>query len=213
MTNSEFYDYILKRVRRDGDTVVRADVILEVTRLMQSWEKGSFHPWFLETVASGLVTVADTQTISEPTDYGLLIEDTDVFVVDEDGDDNTLERGYHENLENKYANEDAGLPKTYDFFGGLIYFGPVPDAVYTIKLKYYANSTVPPDDNDPVTNPWVLNAEDYCITAAAERIVRYYLKNSKLAGELKLDLALLRKELFNYSESRKHVDMNYEVDS
>lgn len=212
MLNSEFWDFTLRRCRRAGDTVLRADAILEFTRMLQSWERSPFNPWFLEKVATGLTTVANQQTLAIPTDYLLLVEDTDVFVVNADGDDQTLERGFHEDLENKYANADAGLPKTYDIFANLLYFGPVPEATFAIKLKYFANTTVPPDDGATLTNAWVVNAEDFCITALASRLVQDYIKDDKRAAILTTQAAGLRAELHKYNEARKHVDMNYEID-
>jgi len=77
MLNSEFYDYVLRRSRRAGDTVLRADAVLEFPRILSSWERSPFHPWFLEKVSSGLVTVADTQTISR---VGTLYLGSDSFV-------------------------------------------------------------------------------------------------------------------------------------
>lgn len=212
MLNSEFWDFTLRRSRRAGDTVLRTDAILEFTRMLQAWERSSFSPWFLEKVSTGLATVADQQTLAIPTDYLLLVEDTDVFVVDADGNDQTLERGFHEDLENKYANADAGLPRTYDIFADLFYFGPKPDAIYTIKCKYYAKTTVPPDDGATLTNSWVVNAEDLCITALSARLVQDYIKDDKRAAVLTTQASALRSELHKYSEARKHVDMNYEID-
>ena len=212
MLNSEFWDYTLRRARRAGDTVLRTDAILEFTRMLQSWERSPFSPWFLEKVSSGLATVAGQQTLAIPTDYLLLVEDTDAFIVDADGDDQTLERGYHEDLENKYANADAGLPKTYDIFADLFYFGPKPDAVRTVKIKYFAKTTVPPDDAATLTNAWVVNAEDFCITSLAARLVQDYIKDDKRAAVLSAQAVALRSELHKYNEARKHVDMNYEID-
>lgn len=212
MLNSEFWDFTLRRCRRAGDTVLRADAILEFTRMLQSWERSPFNPWFLEKVATGLTTVANQQTLAIPTDYLLLVEDTDVFVVNADGDDQTLERGFHEDLENKYANADAGLPKTYDIFANLFYFGPKPAATFAVKLKYFAKTIVPPDDGATLTNAWVVNAEDFCITALASRLVQDYIKDDKRAAILTTQAAGLRAELHKYNEARKHVDMNYEID-
>lgn len=211
-TNSEFYDRVLRKARRAGDTTLRSDAQDELEELLLAWERGTFHPWFLEKTSSGLVTIAGTQTVDLPADYLLMVEDTDFFVQDSDGDWQTLERGYHEDLENKYINADSDLPKTYDIFADKFYFGPKPDGAYSLRIKYYAKTTVPPDDNADVSNLWILNAKGFVVASVAHKLVRDYIKDENRASTLQTEANTLRAELHKYNEARKHADMNYEID-
>lgn len=42
-----------------------------------------------------------------------------------------------EHLDSKYPSDVTGLPSVYTIEGNEIYFGPSPDAVYTIEILYY----------------------------------------------------------------------------
>lgn len=212
MTNEQFYARVLRKARRANDASLLVDAVAEFEEMLQSWERSPFHPWFLETVASGFVTVADTQTVDMPSNYLLLVEDTRVLIVDGDGADQKLRRGYHEDLEDYYLNEDAALPKHYDIFANKMYFGPVPDAAYTVKFKYYASTTAPESDGNDVSNPWILNAQAFCVSSLAQVLVQDYIKDDKRAAALAMEAQKHRIELHKYNEARKHVDMDYEVD-
>lgn len=213
MTNEEFYNLVLLRSRRQGDQVLLEAAPSEFSMMLQSMEHSPFHPWFLERSSTGLVTVANEPTIAQPDDYLLLVENARVFLVDNEGKRTRLRRTYHENIETKYIGEDSDLPKYFDIFAGLFWFGPIPDAEYEVKCKYYAKTTAPPNDQVQATNAWILNALDFTVTSVAERLVRYYVKDSKRADDLRVDAGRLLSDLHKYNEARKHAEMDYEVDS
>jgi len=179
---------------------------------IQSLERSPFHPWFLEKTSSGLVTVADVQTVALPTDFLLMVEDTKIYLIDSDEVYHEQTRGYHEDMERIYNAADAGTPAGYDIFAGNIYFGPKPDGVYTIRLKYYQRTTPPSDDGVEVSNLWTLNAEDFMVTSLAARLCDIYTMDERRAASLKIESSSLRLELFKYNEARKHTDMDYVVD-
>lgn len=211
MTNEELFDLILKKARRAGDTNLRSNIEDEIRQFIQKIERSPFHPWFLEKTSSGLVTVANIQTISMPSDYLLQVEDTDFFLINDDNEYCRLDRGYHEDIENQFGGQESDIPGSYDFFGDLIYFGPIPDDEYTAQFKYYQKTTLPEDNSNDVDNLWVLNAEDFFVTSIAFRLVDNYIKDDKRARSLKGEANEARIELHKYNESRKHVNMNYKV--
>jgi hypothetical protein len=213
MLNSEFYDRVLVKARRAGDTALRAPAINETLELMQSWENSPFHPWFLEKVSVGVVATPGSQTLNLPADFLLTVEDTNWYTVSPtDGAKKVLYRGYHEDLILKFKDAAGALPKGYDYFAGLIYLGPKPDLAYTLDFKYYAKQTAPPDNGDTLTNQWILNAQALCVVAVAQRLMENYIKDYKRADGLKVEEGTLRSELHKYNEARKHADMDYNVD-
>jgi hypothetical protein len=203
---------VLVKARRTGDLTLRAIAPDEAREIFQSWENSPFHPWFLEKSSSGVVTVAETQTVALPSDFLLQVEDTDWYLEDVEGAKTRLKRGYHEDLEAKFNGEDEGLPWAYDIFAQEIYLGPIPDAIYTLRFKYYAKQTPPPDDSAEVTNKWIINAEALCVTAVAHKLVSDYVKDTVRAKSLAEDVTRLRVELHKFNEAKKHADMNYGVD-
>lgn len=213
MTNEQFYTQVLVKARRPGDQTLRAVLEAEFRQLLQTLEQGAFHPWFLEKTSSGLVTVAGTQTVDLPEDFLLPVEDTRVKCIDSEGAHTLLVRRFHEDIEDEYEEEDSGLPEIYDIFEGKIYLGPTPDAVYTIRLKYYQKSTAPAvDSSADVTNLWILNAEEYVTTLLAQRLNATYIRDLKRADELGARAQEIRSEMFKYNEARKHADMDYKVE-
>jgi len=212
MLNSELYDLILVKARRVNDTQLRTVIPAELRQMLQSLEHSPFHPWFLETTSSGLTTTVDVDTLDAPEDYLLLVEDTKVWITDSEGTRTRLVRRFHEDIEEAYNGVSSGRPESFDIFRELIYLGPIPNDIYTIGMKYYAKTIPPPDNDLNVSNPWVLEAEDFFITEIARRLQVNYIKDMKVAGELSNTSALLRSELHKYNESRKHVEMDYTVD-
>lgn len=211
-TNAQLYDLILTRARRAGDPTLRTVLPNELRQMVQAWERSPFMPWFLEKTSSGLVTVTSADTINEPSDYLLIVENTKVYSTNTSNTRTKLTRAYHEDIEESFNGIDPGPPTHFDIFGGKIYFGPTPDAVYTIRMKYYAKTTPPPDDNNVIDNQWAINAEDLFITESAYRLQASYIKDMKVAAELRAQSNSIRSELHKYNEARKHVEMDYAVD-
>jgi len=212
MTNAQLYDLILVKARRAGDSALRAVIAAELRGMLNSLERSPFHPWFLETISSGVVTVADEETVVLPSNYLLLVEDAKVYAISEAGVRTKITRSYHEDIEEANNGLDPGVPSVYDIFANKFYFGPTPDGIYTIRFKYYAATTPPPDDAEQISNPWALDAEDFFVVLSAQRLVQNYIKDYNLAGALAAEASGKRVELHKYNEARKHVDMDYEVD-
>lgn len=218
MTNAQLYDLILQKCRRSGDLTLRAVIASELRGMLNSLEHSPFHPWFLERTSSGLVTVAGTETVAMPSDFLLLVEDTKVWAIHSDGSRTKLTRAYHEDLEESAVDTptdvavDPARPTHFDYFADQLFLFPIPDDVYTIRMKYYATTTPPPDNATEVSNPWVLKAEDFFVVNAAQRLVQNYIKDFKLSGELAAEASMKRSELHKYNEARKHSEMDYRID-
>lgn len=213
MNNNEVYDRILVKARRPGDATLRSNILNEMTEMLSNWERGPFFPWFLEKTSSGLVTTANVETVALPSDYLLLVEDTKVWIIQADGTRTYLQRGFHEDMEEKWNGVSATLPTTFDIFADQIYLGATPDrSDYTIRMKYYKKTTPPPDDTTTVSNPWVINAQGLFVSETARRLVANYIKDDKTAQSLEREVAQVRADLFKYNEARKHVEMDYRVD-
>jgi hypothetical protein len=72
-------------------------------------------------------------------------------------------------------------------------------------------TTAPADDTSNISNLWILNAEDYVAHLVAARVIRDKLRNLPYSREIQGEAGTLRVELFRMNESRKHSNMDYEV--
>lgn len=146
--------------------------ILNALKLVQQYEleEGDFIPWFLFKHSASLATVADTETISLPSDFIRvpLEEEGGLWITNDDGrrevkkDDLAVVRRRYQG----YTNQ---LPSKYAIAGDKMYFGPYPDAVYALDLSYYGHDTLPAAGS---TNLWTQNAPDLLIAHAGVHVAQ-----------------------------------------
>jgi len=86
----------------------------------------------LQISEATLTTVAGTQDVTLPTDW-LEIENLSLNTPVKQ-----LTYVNIEHLDSKYPSDFTGEPAVYTIEGNEIYFGPCPDAVYSVGLWYYA---------------------------------------------------------------------------
>lgn len=210
-TNSDFYDAVMQITGREGDTVSRAYAVTSCARILQNLDNNPFHPWFLEYEAALSVT-AEVNTVDLPSDFLDFLEDGDVWWYPTSGDKEKVERGFLEEIQDVYANQDsAATPEAYDIVGDQLYLGPTPSAAGTLRFWYVRKTTAPADDTSNISNLWILNAEDYVAHLVAARVIRDKLRNLPYSREIQGEANTLRVELFRMNESRKHSNMDYEV--
>lgn len=124
-----------------------------------------------------LVTVAGTQTVTLPSDFRKMRQ---VRV--------TGTAGYPLDLVAPHvveAYDTAGKPVIYAIHGDTMILGPIPDAVYTLGLRYQAKLSALTDNSQ---SNWLLanHADAYVYMAAA--VINLHLEN-KEAADLYLGMA------------------------
>lgn len=129
-----------------------------------------------QITTSTLTTVAATQGVTLPADW-LEFENVSVAT--------SIERQLTyvniEHLDSRFpSGSSSGTPAVYTIEGDSILFGPVPDAVYTINIIYYARfpSLITDSTNWLMTNHpniylFAVLIEAFFYTQDAEQIARY----------------------------------------
>ena len=215
-TNAEFFDLVMSMVSRSNDAVSRAFAVGQARLVLQNFDNGPFHPWFLETEAS--LILADSgiaaSTVDLPTDFLDFVEDTDVYLYPASGDKVKLERGHFEDLQLAFINADPQAPEAFDVIGSRFFVGATPDlADYEVRFWYFKKTTAPADNDDQVSNEWILNAEELTACEVAARVASRKLLRTQLASDLYAEASTLRADLFKLNESRKHSQMDYAVNN
>jgi hypothetical protein len=80
-----------------------------------------------------------------------------------------------------YANNrssESGLPKTYTVLASELQFSPIPDAVYTAQMLYYAKPTLLSDTNS--SNVFLANCPDALLYASLAEAEPYMMNDSRL---------------------------------
>lgn len=87
-----------------------------------------------QVVSSNLLTTADVQSVSLPSDF-LELENITLTSTTPNA---SLAVVTPEILDRKFPESSrTGQPEVYAIIGDSIYFGPTPDAVYTCQIQYY----------------------------------------------------------------------------
>ena len=214
VNNDDFFSYVALLVSR-SDSTARTYSVLACEVVLQNLDNSPFHPWFLEQYAD-LTCAGDSvdNTVALPSDFLDFKEDGYIWYFPVSGDKSIINRGFLEDLEDVYANQDAAHPvEACALAGSTMYLGPTPDEAGHVKFWYTQSTTAPADITTAITNPWILNAADYVAHRVAEKVARDRLRNPKRADELMATATTLRTELFRMNEGRKHSNMDYEVNN
>lgn len=113
-----------------------AAVIPDFITLAEKRINGDLDARLQDTVAT-LATVAGTATAASPTDV-VNIRSLTVQA----SPNQVLNYLTPDQFNTQYAAGASGLPRSFTVIGGSIYFGPIPDAIYSVQCVYKA--TVPP---------------------------------------------------------------------
>ncbi|MGH7250150.1 MAG: hypothetical protein ACREGC_04180, partial [Minisyncoccia bacterium] len=70
----------------------------------------------------------------------------------------------------------------------------------------------PEDDANTVSNPWFLKARNLFLLGIVLQLQMNYIKDDNQIQILTPQVVKAQSDLFKYSESLKHVDMDYAVD-
>jgi len=216
MTGAQALDQIMARLARTGDTTLRAQALIEMVQLQRVLEKGTFQPWFLFTDdTTTYSTAANTESVTltigtfirlEEESGGVWWKDTTITTPDQWVE---IKRKPFTFLKAEYEGEDASTPKYYDYIGTKLYFRPIPDAIYNLRVMGYAHDSAPTDA--AATNLWLTHADQWLVSAVTAIMASTYLQNTDL-GNTQSNLAEgHRKQVYRDTEARKHMGQDYQM--
>lgn len=207
-TNAQLLDQAMSRLGQRTSTRVRADVLTEINQTINTLERGTFIPWFLEETAT-LAVVSGESYKDLPSDFAIEADESRPYWIDADGETHFLTKRFYGALPGESA---ATSLKYYAIRGSEFHFRMVADGAYTIYVPYYARQTGDFDDNgEVVSNKWLIEATEWVLGDALQRVAAFHLHNGELATMHNLAAQRAQRELFNFHEARVNKNQDFEV--
>jgi hypothetical protein len=131
-------------------------------------EKGPRYPWFLISEEATIVTGIGERRVPLPTDYIADTIDNTLFYYPDDTEEESIElvKSGYEKLRLKFGTTGEGVPQAYAKSGLYYHIFPIPDELYTLKMKYYQKDTPISSLALSATNKWLTYSPDTIIGKA-----------------------------------------------
>lgn len=194
--------------RRLGNrTDLDADILDEMQLVQESLEHGDKLPFFLLSEMASTSTTADEERVVLPGDFLKEYEEGALWYYDASAAEQwtPLTRAAMEEL--KGAELGTGEPQYYALADNYIRLAPIPDAVYSLKMLYYAEDTVLDTD---IENNWLKYAPEWIIAETGARVATY-IQNDKLVQRFMQDILTSSDRFWRYAEARKHSNQDYRM--
>lgn len=183
----------------------RSDLAAEIVANLQlaqtTLELMPTKPWFLTSEDSFAATVIGEERIPIPLDFIQEVEDA-VFKYRPDAypdeDEIDLVKDDYDQLRLNFREEPDGPPAAYALVGEYFRIFPKPDAVYQVRLIYYAKDTVL-DTN--IENKWLKHVPLLLLGSAGEMMTGG-IRDTEASKKFKDWIALGSQILNSHSESR-----------
>lgn len=192
--------------RLGNRTDLTTRMITEVQLLQEvRLEQNSWIPWFLETEMATSATVAGEERLALPTDFLAEIEEQTLWLYDSTQDVVwiPLRKMAYDNMLAKYP--DTGRPKAYSLGPDEYRFGPVPDDIYTVKMRYKAKDDIL-DTN--IENKWLKHASDVVLAELGIVMAEKHMQHPKLAETFRNDAGVAWTRLYNKHVAREEENQN-----
>lgn len=207
MLNSTAINWIMRLLAGRTAEQTRLDVVFQLNEKIRELEIGPVKPHFLEKVGTG-VFVVDQDYIDLPADFIEEYEEDAFRFQDAEAAWYTPKKAIIEHLRAEYDGVDSAAPEAYAVYGDRMYLGATPDYAYTYRLLYYGHTDPVVDDDQPITNQWLLRFFNYTTLEVALHIAATILQSAEIVAKL----APVHKQAFDRFwrsvESRKIANMD-----
>lgn len=202
MTLTEFVALLQQRCGSRDDLETRIKSELTLVQAITLERTGAFIPWFLQSDPTDLATVSGNAQVAYPADYLGELEDSMLWYQDTDLAWHKLNKKSYDYILEK--NLDPGAPKYYAVGASNFFIGPVPDAIYPLRFRYYKKDTTLVADGD--TNLWLTYAPDLVLAEVGLKICRYHTVDDRTKMEFAQEAAEARQRLFVRHEANQNVN-------
>lgn len=213
MNKSDAVDIVAYRLgnRTDLDTRIGQEMsLVQETRLERSELP---LPWFLLTENAYIDTVASEQRLPVPSNFLREYENGALwyYVSGADVEWTMLCKDSEQILRAALGDtlSATGKPSHYSLTGDYFRLYPVPDAVYRIYMKYYAQDTLITAVSDTAENSWLKYAPDLLISETLLKMSRQLRMRPQAVQEFEKDVADARRRFLVDVEARKHTNRRY----
>jgi hypothetical protein len=200
MIRDSAVDLLMGRLGKRQNAFTQQDIINEMVYVQDTLLEGDATPfWFLLTEAAETTTIPDEERITLPTDFLQEWEEGALYIV-VDGEDCAMVKDDWDTIKNRVTG--SGQPEYYALAGDYFLVRKIPDAVYTVKMRYYGRqaslagtygSAVDTDGN--IENNWLKWASDLLIAETGIVIANQYLQSEKMLQLFAAQATVARKRL------------------
>lgn len=191
-----------------GDLTTKAATALQLAQ--EHYERGPVYPWFLLSEDATIVTSIGERRIPMPTDFVGEYEEAVIFYEDEDGEEQYLSKKDYDYLLKKFTSTTTGPPENYSADGLYFNLFPIPDALYTLTMKFYKKDTLISSLSNTGTNKWLTYAPN-CLIGWAGQNLATGARDVVASARFQTLEAEGRKLLDTQNEERKHSNRQYQI--
>lgn len=206
---------IVKRRLGQRSDNLDTQIIDEMDNVQLELEMNPVLPWFLLSEDQSASTVVDEDRVRVPTGFLREYEDGALWVYDSDADvpwallvkkpEDMLRKSLGDTL------DATGQPLYYALSGPYFRLAPVPDAVYTLKIKCYEADTLPNDfANGADTNGWLTNASQLIIAETVLTMAQHLQYERGLLQTYERRATRMRDRFWRDQEARRHANVYYQ---
>ena len=178
MTRDEAVALLKARLTRTNDSTLDAKIVTEMQFVQANvLEMGEIVPWFLITDHQTLATVAGDEKVAVPAGFLQEVETDALWILEDDGTYSPLRKESYDVIASLSDYEDSGQPEVYSLDDAYFRLRPVPDAIFTLRLRAFMRDTVLTTD---IENNWLKWAPDLLIAETGAIIAGNYLRDSEM---------------------------------
>jgi hypothetical protein len=174
MTRQEAINLIKLRLGSRDDSDLDELVVAELGMAQTALEGTAPYPWFCLSENATASTVAEEARVPVPSDFVIEVDEMALEVLDPaESKYVDLVKVDYDVLLSKYGDAGPGLPAVYALVGDYFIFGPTPDDVYTLRMKYQGRDTNFTALAAGETNKWLTQFPDYLIPMAGVEVATW----------------------------------------
>jgi len=180
-------DILMRRLGKRNDATLR-DIIIEDMSFVQTeiLEQSETLLWFLITENSNAATIVGEERVVVPPDFLQEWDDGALYILDGAGQTKELIREDWDVIKHNLPTTAQEKPRYYDLVGENFLVRPIPDAVYQLRMRYYAKAAslagVYGDVNN-IENLWLKWAGALLIAHTGYLVASEHLQSDKLAAK------------------------------
>lgn len=210
MTNRELIDLLMARLGERTAPALRVQAVLTLNEAIRTLEQETVLPAFMQDYFTGATGVGE-DFIRLPSDFVREVEDAPPKIYDRNGQAwYKLIKTTIGKLEIETGSE-VGIPMGYALVGYNMVLGPVPlaDAIHDYRILYNKRTVEILDEPVAVTNPWILEFQEYTTFYALDLLAKHHVQSVELMKRISPTLTRARERFWRAVEAREHVNMNY----
>jgi hypothetical protein len=146
-------------------------------------EQHHWLPWFLESEWATSTTIVGEERVRVPDDFLGEIEDNHLWV--KAVSDTTWTKVTKEPYDIAYERySGSGTPEVYSLSGEYFLLRPVPDQIFSLRMRYYNAAEVLSSN---IENLWLKYASDVMMGEVGQIMAGRYIQNPALEAQFKTD--------------------------